>query len=130
MKNYQNIVIYGFKGLKMDQKLQDWRKEGKHLPYFLKDFHDQKDFFKFLHEFCDTQNHEMVKDISWVEGHVYSIDILLWCLARFGYTLQKNKTKVEFDDLDEMIKEFNLRRTDNFAKIISEQIEKNKKQES
>ncbi len=112
----------------MDKKLELWRKEGKHLPAFLKDFHDQKDFFKFLHEFNNPQNIDELKDIDWVKGHIYALDIFLWTLARYGWTLQKNSSKQNFEDLDVMISEFNKNRDKMFADILNTQI--NKKDEN
>jgi hypothetical protein len=99
-------------GVYMDNKLNDWREDGKHLPEFLRDFHDQKDFFKFLHEFVITNNNDMLKDIDWQHGHVYTIDMLLRVLGRFGWTLQRNRSHQNFDDLDEYIKLYNKNRTD------------------
>lgn len=103
----------------MTKSFEDWRKEGKHLPKFLRDFHDQKAFFQFLHEFNPTSEIEMLKNIDEVKGHVYSLDILLYTLARFGYTLQKSKVKLEFDDLDKMVEEYTAERRKKFFDILS-----------
>ena len=48
----------------MDKQLEQWRKDKKHLPDFLQDFHDQKDFFKYLHESLQLEEHELLKDVS------------------------------------------------------------------
>lgn len=103
----------------MKKSLEDWRNEGKHLPEFLRDFHDQKEFFNFLHEFNDLHNHDMLKDIDPMKGHIYSLDVLLWSLARFGYTLQKSRAQVEFNDLDEMVKKFSAVRREKFFSILN-----------
>lgn len=102
----------------MDKKLQEWRDEDKHLPEFLKDFHDQKDFFKFLHEFSLIDKNALAKDINWMQGHAYSIDILLWTLSRFGWTLQRSRAKQNFEDLDELIKIYKDKRHDMFTKAL------------
>lgn len=102
----------------MDQEFQVWRKEGKHLPDFLKDFHDQKDFFRLLHECLKIEEHEIAKDINWVEGHAYTIDCLLYFLAKFGYTLQKSRARQNFEDLGETIREQNRLRHEMFARAL------------
>jgi hypothetical protein len=80
-----------------------YRKNAEHLPDFLQDFHDQKDFFKTMHQLVKVEEHPMAKDIDWVTGQTYVIDIFLWWLARHGYTIQKSRAKVEFDDLFETL---------------------------
>lgn len=109
----------------MDENLTKWRKEGKHLPDFLKDFHDQKDFFRFLHEFTHPEEHEMVKNINWQQSHAYAIDILLWSLSRFGWTLQRNRSNQKFDDLDAFIKIYTDKRNESFNNMLMSQIKKN-----
>lgn len=82
-------------------KVQQWRDSGKHLPEFLRDFHDQKDLFKTIHETTRVENHSYCKEISWITGQCYVIDIFLWAMARYGYTLQKTRTRLPFEDLEE-----------------------------
>lgn len=84
--------------------IDEYRESLDYLPDFLKDFHDQKDAFKCVHETIRIENHDYCKDISWVEGQCYVIDIFLWWAARYGYKLQKTKANVEFRDLDEDIR--------------------------
>ena len=108
----------------MDKKLQQWREDGKHLPKFLKDFHDQKDFFKFLHESLKIEEHELAKYINWQAGHGYIIDCFLWHCAKFGYTLQKNKSNQEFENIEETISHYNKIRNDNFYKLLKLETEK------
>lgn len=83
----------------MDDKLKQWRISGKYLPPFLRDFHDQKDLFKNVHTFVDVKGHEYCKDIDWVAGHCYVIDIFLWYMARKGYTLQRSRQRLEFENV-------------------------------
>ena len=77
-----------------------WRKKGKHLPRFMRDFHDQKDLFKTMHDLTIQEENK----ISWIDGHIYVIDMFLWFMARFGYTLQKTKTRLDFEGIEETIK--------------------------
>ena len=72
---------------------------GEYLPEFLRDFHDQKDFFKSMHYlYQDSPNADNMP--SWVDGNIYAIDWFLWFSASRGYTLQKSRRKgIEFKDL-------------------------------
>lgn len=104
----------------MDEKLQKWRDNGKHLPAFLRDFHDQKDFFKFLHESTNIQEHGLAKDVNFTQGHAYCIDVFLWVLARHGWTLQRSQSPQNFDNLDDIIAQFNKARSEESWKMLSQ----------
>lgn len=82
-----------------DDAVLKWRKSGKYLPKFLRDFHDQKDVFKALHDTVNVEGHDYCKEISWVAGQCYVIDIFLWHMARHGYVLRKAKASLPFDDI-------------------------------
>ena len=84
---------------KLKKDHRQWRKEGNHLPEFLKNFHDQKEVFKMIHELTRPADGQEEK-VNWLDGHVYVIDTFLWCMARHGYTLQKSRAQVEFDNID------------------------------
>ena len=81
-------------------KMREWSEKCKHLPTFLRDFHDQKDVFKSVGE----AKNPVDKDITWMDGHIYTIDKFLWFMAVHGYTLQKCRAKQSFKDIDETIK--------------------------
>lgn len=83
----------------MDERVVSWRKSGRYLPRFLRDFHDQKDTFKALHDVVAVDSHDYCKDVSWVAGQCYVIDIFLWHMARHGYVLRKSDAKLPFDDI-------------------------------
>ncbi len=89
----------------------------EYLPRILRDFHDQKDVFKTIHNHC--AENESVKKLSWIDAHCYTVDIFLWFMARHGYTLQKPRAKVEFDDLRETIREFEKESVEYFNKILT-----------
>lgn len=76
-----------------------WLKELKYLPPVMRDFHDQKDLFKAMHEAYEDRVGGNIKMPTWVEGQVYVIDWFLWFMARRGYTLQRTRTKGDFRDL-------------------------------
>lgn len=83
-----------------DSAVQEWRKSGKYLPRFLRDFHDQKDVFKAMHSMVNVEGHDYAKEISWVAGHCYVIDIFLWHMARHGYVLRRADKKLPFEDIE------------------------------
>ena len=87
-------------------KLDHWRQHHKHLPPFLRDFHDQKALFKAIEE---AYGHEREKPghvqmPDWVTAQCYTIDWFLWFMAKHGYTLQRSQADVPFDDIAETLK--------------------------
>jgi hypothetical protein len=78
-----------------------WREEGNYLPHFMRDFHDQKDLFKAMTMYFDNSEE---CPVNWRDGHVFTVDWFLWFMAAHGYTLQKNRSDVEFLDYDTTIK--------------------------
>lgn len=83
----------------MKTDIEEWLKTGAYLPKPLRDFHAQKNLFKVMHESIQEPLNPLIKRPSWVEGHVYVIDVFLWYMARRGYTLQRTKVKGNFRDL-------------------------------
>lgn len=81
------------------EQTTEWLKSLAYLPPPLRDFHDQKDIFKAMHEIINVQGHEFARSVDWVTGQCYVIDIFLWFMARRGYTLQRSRAKVPFRDL-------------------------------
>ena len=77
-----------------------WLKSGEYLPDVMRDFHDQKDLFRAMHEIIQERPEDMVKRPSWVEGHCYVVDVFLWFMARRGYTLQRTRRRGNFRDLN------------------------------
>jgi hypothetical protein len=87
----------------MGDAIDAWMKAGKYLPDVLRDFHDQKDVFKAMH---DMQKPADPADaisgaysLSFVTGQCYVIDRFLWFMARRGYTLQRSRARLPFRDL-------------------------------
>ena len=84
--------------------LEAWMKAGKHLPDVLRDFHDQKEVFKAMHDLqkpADPMDAiSGAYDLSFVAGQCYVIDRFLWFMARRGYTLQRSRARLPFRDLD------------------------------
>lgn len=103
----------------MSKEIKEWKENGKHLPKILRDFHDQKDIFSLLEEKLNIEEHEVIKNISKIEGHCYVFDAFLWLMANYGYTLQKNKTKLNFHDLEKDINEMKNKKREMFASIIN-----------
>lgn len=94
-----------------------WRESGKHLPIFMRDFHDQKDLFKAMHHYFSDSSSIPVNRI---DGHVYVVDCFLWFMAAHGYTLQK--TRANCDDFHDLLATAAAVKRDEkqqFAKILN-----------
>jgi hypothetical protein len=90
----------------MPDNLDAWMKEGRYLPEFMRDFHDQKDLFKAMDEVAQrsvTNGNAYIKDVSWIGAQVYTVDIFLWVMAKHGYTLQKTRKPFSFGDIREFM---------------------------
>lgn len=107
-----------------DKKLNDWMKSAKYLPEVMRDFHDGKDLFKAMHEIINAN--EKANEIGWVNGMIYTVDVFLWFMARRGYTLQKNRAKLPFRDLQSDIKEANENRANRMNEMLKAEIHKRK----
>ncbi len=97
--------------------LIEWLQSGEYLPGFLRDFHDQKDVFKAMHDTIWNAN----ENGNARDGHIYVIDTFLWYMARCGYTLQKSRKNVEFKDMQDDIERSKEWRREAFSRVISEQ---------
>ena len=87
--------------------IKDYLDSGEYLPVFMRDFHDQKDVFKFLdHRFRRNKPETRIRRIpSWVEANIYVIDCFLWFMALWGYTLQKSRKRVNFQEMPNFYRE-------------------------
>lgn len=82
---------------------QKYCEEEKHLPEFLKDFHDQKDIFKTLQSWGENQEHGEQMVGNFRDNMIFTIDYFLWAMALHGYKLQKDRTKgIDFLDIDKI----------------------------
>lgn len=97
-------------------ELQAWLESGAYLPEFMRDFHDQKDLFKTIHELVN-QN-EGTRCVNWVDAQIYTIDVFLWFMARRGYTLQRSRAKQSFLDIHQTIANQAKRRDEAFDKLL------------
>lgn len=97
-------------------KLTKWLESGEYLPEFMRDFHDQKDVFKAMHNTITNAN----ENGNPRDGHIYVVDTFLWYMARCGYTLQKSRKQVEFKDMDDDIERMRREFSEKFRNIISE----------
>ena len=104
----------------MSMKLEEWLASAKHLPEGLRDFHAQKDVFKLIHEKLNVEGHYLCKDVNWIAGQCYVIDIFLWFMARRGYTLQRTRKQgIEFNSLIEDVDKANKTRSMMFANALT-----------
>jgi hypothetical protein len=90
-----------------EKNMAEWLEAKKFLPPFMRDFHDQKDLFKFIHSVYDKA--ELIPGAtraSWIDAHIYTIDFFLWMLARRGWTLQRSRRKFNFRDIEEDVEKY------------------------
>ena len=83
------------------QQLTEWRKTGAHLPPFMRDFHAQKDLFRYIDHLTAKRDED--HQTNWRDAQIYTIDAFLWCMARHGFTLQRCRATQPFDNLDDGI---------------------------
>lgn len=98
----------------------EWLRSGKYLPKLLRDFHDQKDVFKAMHQIINVEGHEYAKPVGWIAGQCYVIDIFLWFMARRGYTLQRTRRKGDYRDLAADVAAANRERTAHLSALFAE----------
>lgn len=105
----------------MDRK--EFLSKKKHLPDFLRGFHDQKDLFKSLHEWMSLgpqPEDTSYKMPTWVEGHIYVMDYVLPFLALHGWTLQKTKSKITgLCDLNQTLQEHKQREAEQLQQMLN-----------
>lgn len=97
----------------------EYNQEKKYLPDFMKDFHDQKDLFKSLHEMWAKRLETELPNFNWRDSHIYTVDFFLWFMGLHGYKLQKIKSKdVEFYDIEKTIEESRRKRIESLSKVL------------
>ena len=99
----------------MDADLKAWRDEQKHLPEFMRDFNNCKQLFKGISDYIVCDADHPANDVNWRQAHCYTIDVFLWFMAEHGFTLQRSRAKLNFEDLDELLSYLDDERRKTFA---------------
>jgi hypothetical protein len=71
------------------EKLRSRLRAARHMPEFMRDFHDQKDLFKTIQSVMETKNPDTCGAVNWMQGQCYCIDVFLKFMAMHGYELRK-----------------------------------------
>jgi hypothetical protein len=103
----------------MDASLKAWRDEQKHLPEFMRDFHNCKRLFRGISEYIALDEDHPAKEVNWRQAHCYTIDVFLWFMARHGFTLQRSRAKQNFDSLDDVLDELDAERRKAMAALLA-----------
>lgn len=104
---------------KMSGKGLKYRENGNHLPYFMKDFHDQKNLFKFISDYIDSSEEDhILNTVNPYQAHVYTIDYFLFIMFRYGYSLQKSRMKFDFLSIDDELKKYKDEQNKKFTKML------------
>lgn len=111
----------------MDTDLNTYLAKGEYLPKFLKDFHDQKDVFKYLDRVQEEniklhRNGERHDSVNWRSAQIYTIDIFLWVMAKNGYTLQQCRRNLPFEDINENVYEDKLTYREDYKALLKSAI--------
>jgi hypothetical protein len=106
--------------------VEAWLKSGEYLPAPLRDFHDQKEVFKAMHDMVREDPASFVKRPSWIEGQCYVIDVFLWFMARRGWTMQRTRRDGDFRDLEADVQAHNEKRDAAAAAIFSDALRRQK----
>lgn len=104
----------------MDNQLRQWRDDQKHLPEFMRDFHNCKDLFKSISEYIVCEEGHPANQVNWVQAHCYTVDVFLWFMAEHGYTLQRSRARHDFTDIHERIDYMKELRRSQFAALLKE----------
>lgn len=94
--------------------LYQWLKGGDYMPPEFRDFHDQKDLFKAMH----NKIHNADENGNARDGHIYVVDTFLWFMARCGYTLQRSRKKLPFKDINDDIETYKEDVKNKFTNMI------------
>lgn len=95
-----------------------WRNEGRHLPRFMRDFHDQKDLFKAIASIPAPRDTIAAVEVSWIQAHVYTMDRFLWFMARHGYVLRKSGARLPFCNIDQTLAVMTAERRESEANML------------
>jgi hypothetical protein len=101
----------------------EYTKELHYLPDFMKDFHDQKDIFKAIHQlYADNESLQKMPN-SWCDNHIFVIDYFLWFMGQHGYKLQRVRKKgVEFYNLNETVEKMLNKRNSGLMDILKQHV--------
>lgn len=99
----------------MSDKLAEWLQSGEYMPPEFRDFHNQKDLFKAMHNTIHNAN----DNGNPRDGHIYVVDTFLWYMARCGWTLQRSRKAVPFRDVDDDIHKCKKESTEAFERNIA-----------
>lgn len=105
----------------MDANLKAYLDSGEYVPELFRDFHDQKTLFKRLNQLVQNRKDE-TKDVDWVSAHIYTIDVFLWFMAKHGYTLQRSRKKLSFEDLGSELHAFEEARREESSELLKQLI--------
>lgn len=103
----------------MSNEAIEYTRSKEYLPDFMRDFHDQKDLFKAIHQLYKDNESLQKMPNGWCDNHIFVIDYFLWFMGQHGYKLQKARKKgVQFFDLQKTIEEMNGKRIESFKSLL------------
>ncbi len=111
------------------QTEMEWLSSGGYLPKFMRDFHVQKNLFKWIFRRAKSAGKPdptlpgPLAGMTWISAHVFTIDWFLWFMARHGYTLQPSRSRFPTADWDATLQEMHDEDAATFRKMFDERKE-------
>jgi len=106
------------------EQMKKWLQSQKHLPLFLRDFGTAGWLFRWIDKKVekrrnDPRSADMMDDMPTSrDAHIYVIDFFLWFMAMYGWTLQRSRKRLEFDDIETMLEQFEQEERNAFYAIL------------
>ena len=89
---------------------REWMQGSRHLPPFFRDFHTQKDVFKWIWRRVedsrrrDPSTTRELEGMNWIATMIFVIDFFLWFMALHGYTLQRARPDRSFASWEDSLR--------------------------
>jgi hypothetical protein len=104
--------------------MDSWLSDGRYLPTFMRDFHDQKDLFRYLDGIrersdANAQGAPAMAGVDSRAAHVYTVNVFLWVMAKNGWTLQRARKRFSFGDICESVAASTREHLEQCASILS-----------
>lgn len=107
----------------INQKVSDiaskYRENARHLPSFMRDFHDQKLLFNMINSLIDSSEKDhILNTVNPYYAHIYTIDYFLFIMFKYGYSLQKSRMKFNFLSIENDMKDYRSAQNQNFKNLL------------
>lgn len=96
-----------------------YRENARHLPVFMRGFHDQKILFNMINDLIDSSEKDhILNTVNPYHAHIYTIDYFLFIMFKYGYSLQKSRMKFDFLSIEDDMKDYRNKQHQNFKNML------------